>query len=80
MDDLLRRMDPALLIPISAIVLGCLMGMVIATVKYWSDVRRTELETALKQQMLSRGMSAAEIKQVLEASASGQGDVTHCQT
>ncbi|HZU37205.1 MAG TPA: hypothetical protein VFA18_14885 [Gemmataceae bacterium] len=68
MNDLLNRMDPALLIPLMAILMGCLTGMVIGVAKYWSSVRRTEMEAALKQDMLNRGMSAMEIKQVLEAS------------
>jgi hypothetical protein len=37
---------------------------------YWHKVRRIEMESALKQDMLQRGMSAEDIKTVLEASSS----------
>jgi hypothetical protein len=39
---------------------------------YWHKTRKAELETSLKQEMLQRGMSAAEIQQVLEASSDGK--------
>jgi hypothetical protein len=35
---------------------------------YWYKARKAELEANLKQDMLQRGMSAAEIQQVLDAS------------
>ena len=35
---------------------------------YWHKVRKAELEASLKQEMIQRGMSADEIKQVIEAS------------
>jgi hypothetical protein len=37
----------------------------------WRCHRRTEIEAMLKQDMLSRGMSAEEIERVLKASMSG---------
>jgi hypothetical protein len=51
----------ALLIPIVAIVFGSITG-------YLVKVRRAELEASLKQEMLQRGMSADEIRTVIEAS------------
>jgi hypothetical protein len=36
---------------------------------YWCQYRKNELDAWLKHTMLQRGMSAAEIKQVLEASS-----------
>jgi hypothetical protein len=36
---------------------------------YWCHYRRNELDAALKHAMLQRGMSAEEIKLVLEASS-----------
>jgi hypothetical protein len=51
----------ALLIPICGIVFG-------TTTSYLYKVRKAELQAALVQQMLDRGMSAEEICTVLEAS------------
>jgi hypothetical protein len=61
----------ALLIPILGIILG-------TTTKAWSSVRRAEIEAALKQDMLQRGMSAADIQVVLEASSQGRGSKQAC--
>jgi hypothetical protein len=36
---------------------------------YWCKNRKNELDTALKQDMVERGMSAEDIKTVLEASS-----------
>jgi hypothetical protein len=48
------------MIPLTGIVFGTLTN-------YWRRSRQAELDAALKQQMLERGMSADEIVQVLEA-------------
>ena len=56
----------ALMIPIVAIIFGTVTG-------YLLKVRRAELEAGLKQQMLERGMSAEEIRTVIEASNHGRG-------
>jgi hypothetical protein len=54
----------------AAIVLIC----VVPTISYhWYKIRRAEMDTALKQDMLQRGMSAEQIKTVLEASSHGEG-------
>lgn len=72
--DLLRSDPSALRLTIIfsfalAMALGCILAA------SWGKARQTELrlrqleiEAALKQDMLNRGMSAAEIKAVLEAS------------
>jgi hypothetical protein len=51
-------------------VLGILVITVgVPTVShYWCMNRKNELDAALKQDMINRGMSAEEIKMVLEAS------------
>jgi hypothetical protein len=55
-------------------VLIPLFGIVFGTVtKYLTDVRRAELDTALKQDMVQRGMSADEIKTVIEATSHRKG-------
>ena len=43
-------------------------GVVSTISYYWSKVRRAEIEAALKQEMIQRGMSADEIEKVLAAS------------
>jgi hypothetical protein len=55
-----------LLIPILGIIFG-------TTTSYLARVRQAELEAALKQDMLQRGMSAEEIKTVIEATARRKG-------
>ena len=50
----------ALLIPILGIVFGTVTG-------YLTRVRKAEIEASLKMEMLQRGMSAEEIKMVVEA-------------
>ena len=44
---------------------------------YWYKIRRAEMDTALKQEMLQRGMSSEEIKTALEASS--HGDAKGCR-
>jgi len=60
-----------------AVALGVLVpifGIVFGTVtKYLTDVRRAELEASLKEQMVQRGMSAEEIKTVIEATSYRKG-------
>ncbi len=50
----------ALLIPILGIIFGTVTG-------HLSRVRKAEIEASLKMEMLQRGMSAEEIKLVIEA-------------
>jgi hypothetical protein len=56
----------ALLIPIFGIVFG-------TTTNYLARVRQAELEANLKQDMLQRGMSAEEIRMVIEATSRRDG-------
>ena len=56
----------ALLIPIIGIVFGI-------TTHYLVRVREAELEASLKQNMLERGMTAEEIRMVIEATSRGKG-------
>jgi hypothetical protein len=55
-----------LLIPIFGIVFG-------TTTNYLARVRQAELEASLKQNMLERGMTAEEIRTVIEATSRGKG-------
>jgi hypothetical protein len=52
----------ALLIPICGIIFGTVTN-------HLTTVRKAELEAGLKQDMLERGMSAEEIRTVIEATA-----------
>jgi hypothetical protein len=60
----------ALLIPICGIVFGTVTN-------YLARVRLAEMEARLKQDMLQRGMSAEEIRTVIEATA--QRPRKHCK-
>jgi hypothetical protein len=65
MPDLLSH--PEVLIPIAtlSIVAICLLAPIIAIC--WYKVHKTNTTAALKQDMLNRGISAEEIKMILEA-------------
>ena len=71
--DLLSKMKPGEFIGLVAVVGGLVVGAISILVNYWRRVRLAELEAALKQQMLDRGMAAAEIEQVLKASRRSRG-------
>jgi hypothetical protein len=60
--------NPELLIPLALTVCGALVGLVAILAHQWRAVRRAEMEAALKQDMLKRGLSAEEIERVLRAS------------
>jgi hypothetical protein len=74
------RENPWLIIPSLALlipILGIIFG---TTTKAWSGVRRAEIDAALKQDMLQRGMAAEEIRTVLEASSQGKPWKQRCGT
>ena len=54
------------LVPLFGIVFGTVTG-------YLTAVRKAELEAGLKQEMIQRGMSAAEIKMVIESTTPRKG-------
>lgn len=56
----------ALLIPILGIIFGTVTG-------HLTRVRKAEIEAGLKMEMLQRGMSAEEIKTVVEATPRKNG-------
>ena len=58
------------LIAVIAVSGGLLMCIIAILAKNWKNVRIAEIEGALKQQMLDKGMSAADIQQILRASRS----------
>ncbi len=65
--------NPWLIIPSLALLIP-IFGIAFGTVtSYLVKARRAELEASLKQEMLQRGMSAEEIRTVIEASSYGKG-------
>jgi hypothetical protein len=46
---------------------GLLMGFVAIVGSFWTDIRKKEIAAGLKQDMLNRGMSAEQIRLVLDA-------------
>jgi hypothetical protein len=67
MIETLFSKDPALLIPIIMAVCGALVGIVAIIANQWRNVRSAEVEAALKQDMLTRGLSVDEIERVVRA-------------
>jgi hypothetical protein len=74
MQDLLARLTSDDAVAIVFLALTFLAGMVVWLSLQWRLHRRTELEAALKLDMLSRGMSAHEIERVLRAPFGRGGD------
>jgi hypothetical protein len=67
MTEFLSRFDGGELIAILSIVCGALFLIVALVADFWHKIRKAEVAAKLKQDMLDRGMSAEEIKIVLEA-------------
>lgn len=70
MFDLLIEKNPALIIPVIALSGAAVVFAIWIVAHYWHGIRRQELESAMKQDMLNRGFGADEIQRVLGASAS----------
>jgi hypothetical protein len=69
MVDVLPTFRPGEFIALVAVSGGLLIGLVAVIAGVWHKVRLAEMQAGLKQQMLGRGMSAAEIEQVLKSSS-----------
>jgi hypothetical protein len=66
--------DNPWLIVVSLAMLIPILGVIFGTVtQYLTQVRQAELEANLKHDMLQRGMSADEIKTVIEATSHRRG-------
>lgn len=63
MSEFLSRFNSGELIGLVSILGGFAMGAFVIAIHYWHKLHETEL----KREMLARGMSAEEIKTVLEA-------------
>jgi hypothetical protein len=67
MSESLSKLNFVELIGLLVIGGGLLMGFVAIFGAFWTDVRKKEIAAALKHDMLDRGMSADEIRIVLDA-------------
>ncbi len=67
MYELLSKMEPGQLIGLVSVVGGLICGIVAIVTGVGLEVRRVELSAALKKDMLERGMTAEEIRIVMEA-------------
>jgi hypothetical protein len=76
MDAFLAKFNAGEMIGLVAVAVGPLIAMVAIVAGQWRRVRIAEMEAALKQQMLDKGMSAAEIEKVMIASSSGVGSIS----
>jgi hypothetical protein len=74
MAELLSKMSSDDLMGVAMFFLLFLGGTIVWLSLQWRLHRRTEMEMALKQEMVSRGMSAEEIERVLRASVGGEGN------
>lgn len=67
MMDLLSRLDGGELLGGVAVIGGLLVAIIGILAGSWVKVRRAEIAAGLKQDMLNRGLSAEDIRAVLEA-------------
>jgi hypothetical protein len=67
MSEFLSRLEPGHLIGLTAVVGAFTCGMVAIVMGIRLGLRSVELTTALKQDMVDRGMTAEEIRIVMEA-------------
>jgi hypothetical protein len=65
------------IVPLAAIGFGCLIPMVAMVTHHWRKLRQTEMEIALKHDMVNRGMSADEIERVIKASGPVDDSCAH---
>ena len=74
MQELLAKLASEDVVGIVFLTLAFLAGVIVWLSWQWRLHRRTEMELALKQDMLSRGMPAEEIERVMRASHGHGGD------
>jgi hypothetical protein len=74
MDEYLSKFSGGELIAVLAIVGGLICGMIVLLGEIWRRSRKAEIDAKLKTDMLDRGMSAEDIKIVLEAGVKECGD------
>jgi hypothetical protein len=71
MESVLQYLVNPFGVAVVAIIFGCLAGICSSIATAWQRVRRAEIEATLKHRMLEQGMSADDIKKVLESGRTG---------
>jgi hypothetical protein len=74
MADFLSRFNAGELIALVAVAGGLMIGLVTVVVVYWHKIRKAEIDSRLKMNMLDRGMGIEEIEAVLAAGKSACGE------
>jgi hypothetical protein len=78
MTELVSKFDSGELIGFVAVAGGLLcgiLGILLGFYFQWQETRRAEIAAGLKQDMLNRGMSADDIRTVLEAGSTNSRKV-----
>jgi hypothetical protein len=75
MTEILSKFNAGEIIGLVAVTGGLLCGLMAIVMGIWYEHRKTEVNAALKQDMLNRGMTADEIRMVMDAGTpqSGKG-------
>jgi hypothetical protein len=73
MAEFLSRLNFGEMMGFIALTGGLLIGFVAVLGGIWSDVRKREIAVGLKHDMLERGMSAEDIRMVLDAGKKSSG-------
>ena len=77
MIELLSKFEPGELIGLTAVIGGLVCGVVGIVMGVGLSIRKTELAAGLKKSMLERGMSAEEIRIVMDAGSCTS--LEHCK-
>ncbi len=70
MSEVFSRFDAGEMIGLVAVAGGLLCGLTAIVMGIWYEHRKAEMNAVLKQDMLNRGMSADDIRMVLDAGTS----------
>ncbi len=71
MFDAVFEKQPSLLVPVVSVLGSAVVCTVWIIAHYWKRLRQIDIEVSLKQDMLNRGLSAADVERVLWASSDG---------
>jgi biopolymer transport protein ExbB/TolQ len=66
-EPFLSRFNNGEVIALVSVAGGLLVAIVAIIGHYWHEIRRNEIAGALKQEMINRGMTADQIRMVLDA-------------
>ena len=69
MEQFISKLQPHDLVTVLVLTLGAVIALVAIIATQWRMHKRTEVEAALKQEMLARGMSAEDIERVIKSGA-----------